>query len=199
MTPRRFNFLSALYLAVSLSMAFVIGCTRPVPSPDAPTHSVSSPADTAETVANYADWALPAAKAVTQLLPIPSEAKASIVLAIDAVRERLMPRIRSAIRVYRERGGSGGDCELHRATGAFVEGLLGVGETIGAAGFQIPAEVVQLIQSCGGILDEFAPRCEADAGFQSAGSVNLRRAADVADTARRRGVTLRPFPPLPRE
>ena len=192
----RRTFLALMLAVVAITAA--PACRQQPPHDDAGTYQPTGPSDTADSIINYAEWVLPGVKAIVSLLPIGSEVKAGIVRVVEAVQRDILFGFRDAVQTFRERGGDTDRCNLYAASGAFTEGLLDIGRAIIGAGYQIPAEVMQIVQSLGGVVDELAPRCEADAGFRSFGAENLRAASEATADARRRGVTLRPFPPVSR-
>lgn len=182
----RFMFMFVVVMACA--------CTSTRPASGATTMGTpTDPFATARSVVDFASIVMPLVRGAVESLATTDEARADVRQAIDVVTGVALPGLRAGLSGYQ---GRADQCAVYRASGAFADALVTVGRKLGDVGYQIPPEVLGLLQSSGGLLDELAPRCTEDAGFSSIGASNLRAVADVTDAARRRGVFLRPFPPL---
>ena len=158
----------ALMFVVMVSLC--VGChPQPPPPTDGAAVAPSTWADTAERVADVASWALPALRGAVSVLPLPEPVRAPIVLVLDELRVTGLGALRSAVAVYRERGGGSGRCEAYAALGALRAGLLTVCDRLSTAGYAWPSIVGGLIDAAAGAGDQLAGACEVDAGLRSLG------------------------------
>ncbi len=199
----RLSTLSLLFLAFTLATAVTLGCRPAGPTPPGPTPVTVAPrnnADVMQTVHDTLAWVLPGAASIARILPLDPGQKAAIVAALDLAARDGLPPVQRAISVYRERGGGSGECELHAASGALRELLIGVARATFPAGYGLAREIEQVLVTVGGVVDDFASRCVRDAGFFSAAAADASSLAAARERAEvELGRALRPYPPIPRE
>ena len=144
----RFMFMFVVVMACA--------CTSTRPASGATTMGTpTDPFATARSVVDFASIVMPLVRGAVESLATTDEARADVRQAIDVVTGVALPGLRAGLSGYQ---GRADQCAVYRASGAFADALVTVGRKLGDVGYQIPPEVLGLLQSSGGLLDELAPK-----------------------------------------
>lgn len=164
----------------------LVGC-GPKPRPDGGV--VTTPTDwtdTASVVQELLSWALPAARAILDLV-LPADAR----VVVDRILDSLLSynqRFANVLTTYRARGGDA--CEVYAASGAIRVGLLELTRVLADNGFALGNTLERALDLVSGfgdnVVSQFA-RCEPEAGFSSLGASSNQELRSIYDTARTRG------------
>lgn len=178
------KFFILVLLALSLA-----ACTPPPPPSDGGTPAVtpSSWADTTRLVLSTLSWAVPAARAVTDLV-VPEPARTQVGRALVAVTDAA-GRLGLALDAYEARGGD--RCAAYAAVGGVHVALVQLAQVLADHGIALGVVLERVADSAASIADALVPACQRDAGWASAGDRLNGELRAVALRASARGVVLR--------
>ena len=180
--------LSGAILVASLAGALLAACPGPVtPVDGGPAVTPSSWTSTARVVITTLRWALPAARAITDLT-VAEPGRTQVARALDAAAQAT-DRLHGAVDAYEARGGD--RCAARAAVGGLQVALVGVAQVLADNGVALGTTLERIVDAVASIADALIPACDADAGWSSAGDSANARLRAIAESARARGVTLR--------
>jgi len=177
-------------IAVLFSLALVApACTPPPPPSDGGTPAVtpSSWADTTRLVLSTLGWAVPSARAITDLV-VPEPARTQVGRALDAVTDAA-GRLGLALDAYEARGGD--RCAAYAAVGGVHVALVQLAQVLADNGIALGTVLERVADSAASIADALIPACQTDAGWASVGDRSNATLRAIASRAAARGVTLR--------
>ena len=180
--------LSGAILVATLAGALLTACPGPVtPVDGGPAVTPSSWTSTARVVITTLRWALPAARAITDLT-VAEPGRTQVARALDAAAQAT-DRLHGAVDAYEARGGD--RCAARAAVGGLQVALVGVAQVLADNGIALGTTLERIVDAVASIADALIPACDADAGWTSAGDGANARLRAIAEGARARGVTLR--------
>lgn len=180
--------LSGAVLVATLAGALLAACPGPVtPVDGGPAVTPSSWTSTARVVITTLRWALPAARAITDLT-VAEPGRTQVARALDAAAQAT-DRLHGAVDAYEARGGD--RCAARAAVGGLQVALVGVAQVLADNGVALGTTLERIVDAVASIADALIPACDADAGWASAGDGANARLRAIAEGARARGVTLR--------
>ena len=180
--------LSGAILVATLAGALLTACPGPVtPVDGGPAVTPSSWTATARVVITTLRWALPAARAITDLT-VSEPGRTQVARALDAAAQAT-DRLHGAVDAYEARGGD--RCVARAAVGGLQVALVGVAQVLADNGVALGTTLERIVDAVASIADALIPACDADAGWTSAGDGANARLRAIAEGARARGVTLR--------
>ena len=180
--------LSGAILVATLAGALLTACPGPVtPVDGGPAVTPSSWTSTARVVITTLRWALPAARAITDLT-VAEPGRTQVARALDAAAQAT-DRLHDAVDAYEARGGD--RCAARAAVGGLQVALVGVAQVLADNGIALGTTLERIVDAVASIADALIPACDADAGWSSAGDASNARLRAIAEGARARGVTLR--------
>ena len=180
--------LSGAVLVATLAGALLTACPGPVtPVDGGPAVTPSSWTSTARVVITTLRWALPAARAITDLT-VAEPGRTQVARALDAAAQAT-DRLHGAVDAYEARGGD--RCAARAAVGGLQVALVGVAQVLADNGVALGTTLERIVDAVASIADALIPACDADAGWTSAGDGANARLRAIAEGARARGVTLR--------
>lgn len=192
---RRLALLLALLLAAP-------ACTPPPPPSDGgvPAVTPSSWVDTTRLVLTTLRWAVPAARAITDLV-VPEPGRTQVGRALDAVTDAA-GRLQLALTAYEARGGD--RCAAYAAVGGVHAAIVQLAQLLADRGVALGVVLERVADSAASIADALVPACQRAAGWASAGdrsNATLRaiswRAASSGIVLRRDLDTLQPLDAAP--
>lgn len=180
--------LSGAVLVATIAGALLAACPGPVtPVDGGPAVTPSSWTSTARVVITTLRWALPAARAITDLT-VAEPGRTQVARALDAAAQAT-DRLHGAVDAYEARGGD--RCAARAAVGGLQVALIGVAQVLADNGIALGTTLERIVDAVASIADALIPACDADAGWASAGDGANARLRAIAEGARARGVTLR--------
>ena len=180
--------LSGAVLVATLAGALLTACPGPVtPVDGGPAVTPSSWTSTARVVITTLRWALPAVRAITDLV-VAEPGRTQVARALDAAAQAT-DRLHGAVDAYEARGGD--RCVARAAVGGLQVALVGVAQVLADNGVALGTTLERIVDAVASIADALIPACDADAGWSSAGDASNARLRAIAEGARARGVTLR--------
>ena len=180
--------LSGAILVATIAGALLTACPGPVtPVDGGPAVTPSSWTSTARVVITTLRWALPAARAITDLT-VAEPGRTQVARALDAAAQAT-DRLHGAVDAYEARGGD--RCAARAAVGGLQVALVGVAQVLADNGVALGTTLERIVDAVASIADALIPACDADAGWASAGDGANARLRAIAEGARARGVTLR--------
>jgi len=180
--------LSGAVLVATLAGALLAACPGPVtPVDGGPAVTPSSWTSTARVVITTLRWALPAARAITDLT-VAEPGRTQVARALDAAAQAT-DRMHGAVDAYEARGGD--RCAARAAVGGLQVALVGVAQVLADNGIALGTTLERIVDAVASISDALIPACDADAGWAGAGDASNARLRAIAEGARARGVTLR--------
>lgn len=175
--------LSSSLLASGFAVpALMMGC-GPSPRPDGGVSTPTDWTDTASVVQELLSWAIPAARAILDLV-LPADAR----VVVDRILDSLLSynqRFANVLTTYRARGGDA--CEVYAASGAIRAGLLELTRTLAERGFALGNTLERALDLVSGLGDNIVSqyqRCEPEAGFNSLGASSNQELRSIYDAAR---------------
>lgn len=153
-------------LALCLSALCFTGCPGPIaPVDGGPAVTPTSWVSTARTVLLTLQWAIPAAKVVTNAT-LQDPGRTQVARALDAVTDSARD-LGAALDTYESRGGD--QCVAHAAVGASHRALMVLATVLAANGIAIGNTIGGIIDALGSVIDGLVPACQRDAGWASVG------------------------------
>ena len=180
--------LSLVVLLACGAGAAASGCPGPVAPVDGGVAVTPSGwTSTARVVLNTLSWAVPAARAITDVV-VPEPARAQVGRALDATGDAAR-ELQQAVDAYEARGGD--RCAAHAAVGGLHRALVGLARVLADNGIALGTTLERVVDGVASVADALIPACAADAGWASAGDGANRELRAIAESAARRGVILR--------
>lgn len=182
------RFLSLCLLAVAL-VASSVACTPPPPPSDGgtPATTPSSWVDTTRLVLTTLGWAVPSARAITDLV-VPEPARTQVGRALDGVTAASRG-LSVALDAYEARGGD--RCAAYAAVGGLHVALVQLAQVLADNGIALGVTLERVADAAASIADALIPACQRDAGWASVGDRTNRELRAIAAAASARGVVLR--------
>ena len=161
--PRR-PLLALLALAVMVAVG--IGCPGPsTPIDGGPVVTPTGWTSTARVILGTLAWAVPAARAITDVL-VPEPERAIVARALGGVGAAAL-ELQAAVDTYDLRGGD--RCVAHAAVGGLHRALIGLARVLADAGLALGNTLERVVDGAGSIADALVPVCEPDAGWANTG------------------------------
>lgn len=158
--------LSGAVIAATLAGALLAGCPGPVvPVDGGPAVTPSSWTSTARVVLTTLRWAVPAARAITDVT-VSEPARTQVARALDATAAAA-GEMERAVDAYEMRGGD--RCAAHAAVGGLHRALVGLARVLADSGIALGTTLERVVDGVASIADALVPSCAPDAGWSSAG------------------------------
>ena len=141
------------------------GCTPPAPVDGGVAVTPTGWTSTARVVLDTLRWALPAARAITDVV-VPEPARTQVGRALDATGEAAR-ELSAAVDAYEQRGGD--RCAAHAAVGGLHRALVGLARVLADGGIALGTTLERVVDGVASIADALVPACDRDAGWSSAG------------------------------
>ena len=163
----RVNLASLLVLLV-VSGA-LLRCPGPTPPIDGgPAVTPSSWTATARVVLSTLRFALPAARAITDVV-VAEPGRTQVARALDAAAQAAQ-RMDAAVTAYETAGGD--RCAARAAVAGLHVALVAVAQTLADNGIALGTTLEHVVDGVASIADALVPACDADAGWSSAGDAS---------------------------
>lgn len=158
--------LSGAVIVATLAGALLAGCPGPVvPVDGGPAVTPSSWTSTARVVLTTLRWAVPAARAITDVT-VSEPARTQVARALDATAAAA-GEMERAVDAYELRGGD--RCAAHAAVGGLHRALAGLARVLADSGIALGTTLERVVDGVASIADALVPSCAPDAGWSSAG------------------------------
>lgn len=178
-----------LLLALLTVACLSVACAPPPPPSDGgvPAVTPSSWVDTTRLVLNTLSWAVPSARAITDLV-IPEPARTHVGRALGAVTDAA-GRLRLSLDAYEARGGD--RCAAYAAVGGVHVALVQLAQVLADNGIALGTVLERVADSAASIADALIPACQRDAGWASVGDRVNGELRAIASRAASQGRVLR--------
>lgn len=157
--------LSALILVAGLAGAALCCTPTPTPIDGGPAVTPSGWTSTARVVLTTLRWAVPAARAITDLT-VAEPGRTQVGRALDATAQAA-ERLQGAVDAYERAGGD--RCTARAAVAGLHSALVTVAQVLADNGVALGTTLERVVDGVASIADALIPACDADAGWVSAG------------------------------
>lgn len=148
------------------ALGAVLNACTPTPSVDGGVAVTPSGwTSTARVVLDTLRWAVPAARAITDVV-VPEPARTQVGRALDATGAAAR-ELSAAVDAYELRGGD--RCAAHAAVGGLHRALVGLARVLADSGIALGTTLERVVDGVASIADALVPACDRDAGWSSAG------------------------------
>lgn len=173
--------LASLLVLLVVSGA-LMRCPGPVtPVDGGPAVTPSSWTATARVVLSTLRWALPAARAITDVT-VAEPGRTQVARALDAAAQAAQ-RMDGAVTAYETAGGD--RCAARAAVAGLHVALVAVAQTLADNGIALGTTLERVVDGVASIADALVPACDADVGWSSAGDASNATLRAIAARAGR--------------